>query len=39
MTKDTCFTIDVSVLQVLPECQVSKFRSFLYALMGTFSGN
>ena len=39
MTKDTCFTIDVSVLQVLPECQVSKFQPFLYTLMGTFSDN
>ena len=28
ITKDICFTIDVSVLQVLPECHVSKFRPF-----------
>ena len=28
MTKDTCFPIDVSVLQVLPESDVSKFQPF-----------
>ena len=28
MTKDKCFAIDASVLQVLPESDVSKFQSF-----------
>ena len=28
ITKDICFTIDVSMLQVLPEYHVSKFRPF-----------
>ena len=37
VTKDTSFTIDDPVLQVSPECQISKFRSF-YTHRNTFSG-
>ena len=37
ITKDTSFIIDDFVSQVLPECQVSKFRSF-YTRRGTFLG-
>ena len=28
MTKDKCFAIDASVLQVLPESDVSEFQPF-----------
>ena len=28
MNKDKCFAIDASVLQVLPESDVSKFQPF-----------